>query len=185
MGLHGVNGWSHQGPLRGLIQHEFLPVTYGKSHVPIDFFASLGNLSVDKLNRYWYQGASEARSARPEKFFADQPAWRKQYWDNYTKIISTKLNDWKHENEHRLIFSSSLVDQSNSKPERVLKYNFEDLEGIVFGIKTNEEHKIAIMKIIETKCRAENRFDFLFYQSHFLPDTGSITYSPLSLLKFK
>lgn len=185
LGLHGVNGWSHQGPIRGLIQHEFLPVTYGTSHVPIDFFASLGNMSIGKLNRYWYQDASGARSARPEKFFADQPAWRKQYWENYTKIISTKLDDWKHENEHRLIFSSSLVDQANSKAERALKYNFEDLAGIVFGIKTSEEHKMAIMKIIETKCRAENRFDFLFYQSYFSPDTGAITHSPLPFLKFK
>lgn len=185
LGLHGVNGWSHQGPLRGLIQHEFLPVTYGRAHVPIDFFASLGNMSMDKLNRYWYQGASGARSARAEKIFADQPAWRKQYWDNYTKIISTKLDDWKHENEHRLIFSGSLVDPANSKSERALKYNFEDLAGIVFGIKTSEENKMAIMKVIEAKCRAENKFDFLFYQSYFSPATGAISHSPLSFLKFK
>lgn len=185
LGLHGVNGWSHEGPLRGLIQHEFLPVTYGKSHVPIDFFASLGNMSMNKLNRYWYQNASGARSARPEKFFADQSAWRKQYWENYTKIISTKLDDWKHENEHRLIFSGSLVDPANSKNERALKYNFEDLTGIVFGMKTSIEHKIAIMKIIETKCRAYNRSDFLFYQSYFSPETGTISHLPLTLLKFK
>lgn len=185
LGLHGVNGWSHQGPLRGLIQHEFLPVNYGKSHVPIDFFASLGNMSMDKLNRYWYQSCSGEKSARTEKIFADQPAWRKQYWDNYTKIISAKLDDWKHEKEHRLIFSGSLVDSVNSKSERALKYNFEDLTGIVFGIKTSEDHKMAIMKIIETKCRAENRSDFLFYQSDFSPETGTLSHSPLPLLKFK
>lgn len=185
IGLHGVNGWSREGPIRGIIPHEFVPITYGRTLVAIDFFASLGNMPMTKLNKYWYWDAKGARSARADAILADQSAWRKQYWDNYSKITSTKLDDWKHENEHRLIFASSIVDIAKSKQERALKYNFEDLDGIVFGLKTSGDDKMAIMRIIESKCKSENRSDFHFYQSYFSSASGTIEHAPLSLLKFK
>jgi hypothetical protein len=184
MGLHGINGWSTRGSLKGIIQHEFLPVTYGRSHPEIDFFTCIGNMSVAKLNKDWYYDSQGRKSSKAEAIYSDQTAWRKLYWDNFSKIVSTKLEDWKHENEHRILFASSIVNHEDSKPDRLLKYDFDSLDGIVFGIKTSMEHKLAIMRIIEKKCREESRKSFNFYQAYFSSIDGTIGHAPMSLLKF-
>jgi len=187
LGLHGVIGWSstQEEPLRGIIQHEFHPITYGRAHVAIDFFASIGVMPMPKLNKYWYLDGKGGRSTRASAINNDESAWRKQYWDNSSQIWSTKSNDWKHENEHRLIlFASSLVSPANSKAERALRYDFKNLDGIVFGLKMSGDDKLAIMRIVEQKCRAENRSDFNFYQSAFSSSKGTMEHYLLTHLRF-
>jgi hypothetical protein len=44
----------------------------------------------------------------------------------------------------------------------------------VFGIKTPEDTKIDIIRIIEEKCRSENRTDFKFYQAFYSKKDGHI-----------
>ncbi|KVX93103.1 hypothetical protein WL09_03430 [Burkholderia ubonensis] len=71
-----------------------------------------------------------------------------------------------------------------SAEDRKLKYDFDDLDGIIFGIRTSLEDKLKISKVIEDKCRTLGRKDFKFYQAYFSRPTGKIEYSPMSLLKF-
>jgi hypothetical protein len=67
---------------------------------------------------------------------------------------------------------------------RKLKYNFGDLQGIVFGIKTSSADKLAILRMIEVKCHAEGRKNFEFYQAYYSHKTGKIENVRLGLLKF-
>jgi hypothetical protein len=67
-----------------------------------------------------------------------------------------KLKDWEYEQEHRLLLSSGL--DTYKEPEtRKLTYKFEDLEAIIFGMRTRIEDKIKIKKIIDSKCKEYNR----------------------------
>jgi hypothetical protein len=76
-----------------------------------------------------------------------------------------------------------LHDFSDPK-SRITTYEFKQLEGIIFGIKTPIEKKIEICKIIEEKCRAANRTDFKFYQAYYAQEKGSIEHREMTLLRF-
>ncbi len=72
-----------------------------------------------------------------------------------------------------------------STPEtRVAHYDFNDLAGIIFGMKTPPDQKRQICKIIEKKCRKTNRTDFKFYEAYYSRATGSIEHREMSFLKF-
>jgi hypothetical protein len=62
----------------------------------------------------------------------------------------------------------------SEKSSRKLKYQFSDLEGMVFGIRTPEDAKTDIIHIIEEKCRSENRTDFKFYQAFYSKEDGRV-----------
>lgn len=66
-----------------------------------------------------------------------------------------------------------------------MKYEFNDLEGIVFGIKTPLEAKLKIINIIEEKCKKTNRQDFAFYQAQYSASTGGIKVFRMNMFKFK
>jgi hypothetical protein len=67
---------------------------------------------------------------------------------------------------------------------RKLTYHFSDLSGVIFGINTPTEAKLEICKIIEEKCRTENRTDFKFYQAFYSRSTSTIEHAEVGLLKF-
>jgi hypothetical protein len=73
--------------------------------------------------------------------------------------------DWRYEEEYRLIHTPGEIVREKSR--RKLRYQFTDLEGIVFGIMTPEDAKRDIIRIIEEKYRSENRTDFKFYQAFY------------------
>ncbi len=67
---------------------------------------------------------------------------------------------------------------------RKLKYDFNDLDGIIFGIKIKEEYKLKIMEIIGKKCKAKGREDFKFYQAFYSKEKGCMDFAHLSLVKY-
>lgn len=183
--LHRIHGWNSDGPISGLVPHEFHKVDYVRKFVDVDFFRSLGRLPIPALNKFWLtNGAGERSICADEILSSSNEIWRSNYWSKFHHGITTKSRDWDYEKEYRLILSSSLIDFSDRK-DRKLKYNFNDLDGIIFGIKTSLEHKLAIMEIIGKKCQTETRKDFNFYQASFSHDKGCITYAPMSLIKFQ
>lgn len=126
---------------------------------------------------------------------------QKMTWENYNGlqafkkitvfgivggIVGNEVYKWEFgeesENEYRLIVTNMLDDFDTVK-SRKLKYDFNSLEGIIFGIKTATEHKLKIMKIIDDKCAKYNRTDFNFYQAYYSKETGKIEYELLSLIK--
>lgn len=182
LSLHTRVGYGGDGPIYGDLDHELKKVSYELDHLSIDFFHSIAFVPIPIANRDWrcYEG-------RPGKFAKDNVGSsdenRSRYWSDFSASLCIKTADWAPEEEHRIILNGSFNDYSEVK-DRLLKYRFEDLDGIIFGIRTTTSHKLQIMKIIENKCRTEGRKTFNFYQAYYSRRTKSIECSALPLLKF-
>jgi len=182
--LNLVSGVGANGPLRREQLQPLSKVKYSKNIEPIDFFTSIGVLPVGSLNKYWYTGRDGQRSICAQMIDGNDASWRESYWRNFQLRTTRKFEDWKQETEHRIVFSSSVQDVS--APEmRKATYRFEDLDGIIFGIRTSMEDKLKIYSIIKEKCIATGRQDFSFYQAAYSPIKGEIEYHPLQLLKIR
>lgn len=79
-----------------------------------------------------------------------------------------KLRIWKDEKEYRII-------ESNTVDPHILKYDFNALQGIVFGVNTPEKIKMEAYKIVWNKCRKLGREQFMIYQSHLSSVDGSLS----------
>jgi hypothetical protein len=160
--LYRVSGASHAGPTYGYINHPFYQMVYDNEHLPVDFFASLGRLPIPVLRKYWYADRQGNLSSCGDTIFKDEDAWRKKHWDAFYHAITRKLKDWHYEREHRLVLSGEFHDFSSDN-SRMLKYDFKDLDGIIFGIKTPSDAKLEIFKIMgrEVQITPQNRFQIL------------------------
>lgn len=180
--LRGKNGWGSNGPSYGNIKFKFDSVDYEEGFGDIDFFQSLGRLSRPTLNSTWYTLNGKISNCA-ESMHTSEEEWRTAYWQKFYRDIIIKSPDWRYENEYRLILCDMM--NSHAEPEeRTLNYEFSSLKGIIFGIKTSTEDKIAIMRTIDEKCTEHKRFDFKFYQAHYSPKHKCIKHSELSLLKY-
>jgi hypothetical protein len=56
---------------------------------------------------------------------------------------------------------------------------------IIFGARTSPDDKLRIIKIIEQKCRAQNRTDFEFHQMQYSRRERRFKIAPLSLIRFQ
>lgn len=185
--LHRINGWSStkekSGPIYGDVDHQFYKVDYTKRYPEIDFFKSLGCITMPNLSE-WYRDEKGNKSSCADVVYEDEEKWRDKYWADFQSGQTTKLEDWSYEEEYRLILRQGMVNDFSGKTHRKLKYNFKALEGIVFGIETPEQDKLEVIKIIEDKCHLENRNDFKFYQAYYSIKDGNIKTLEMNLLKF-
>jgi sulfatase maturation enzyme AslB (radical SAM superfamily) len=53
---------------------------------------------------------------------------------------------------------------SDSKKYRILKYDFQNMQGLIFGINTTNEDKIKIFEIIQKKCQNINEKILSFFK---------------------
>ena len=158
----------------------FSEISYEDKPGEVDFFRSIGRTTVALLMKLWYTDAegnvSECAAHIPRDGKIDNDGtivWRKSYWDNFYRDITTKTKDWKYEQEYRLILEDGLRKFDEQK-DRTLKYDFNSLKGIIFGIKTSDKDKLRIIKIILNKFEKYNRTDFKFYQAEYSPEDGYI-----------
>jgi len=182
--LNRVNGWNSAGPLYGDVAHEFLKVDYETQHVAVDFFRSLGRQPIPILNRYWYSDGEGGRSACADPISNSVEGWRKRYWSAFEKSIAIKLADWSYEQEYRLILTGDMLDFSERKARKPT-YDFNDLDGIIFGMETSSDEKREVCGIIEEKCRKSRRVDFKFYQAFYSREKRTIEHAEMGLFKFK
>jgi hypothetical protein len=181
--IHGMrSGKGGPAPIYGEVGHPFCKVEYKPRFVEIDFFRSLGRLTRPML-RYWFQDSAGNISLLVQDIMSESERWRKRYWEQSTTAITTKLTDWEHEKEFRLTLDGSIMDFTDPS-SRKLKYRFEDLQGIIFGIKTPTADKLKIMHIVEEKCRKEGRKEFEFHQAFYSRLKGKMEIANLDLLKF-
>jgi hypothetical protein len=171
-------------PIIGMRPHTFKEIKYHNKHVEIDFFRSIGRLNKGELNKLWYSDSDGNFSICGKHLNENEKDWIAQYWANFNNSIAIKLDEWKYEKEYRLVIHGDFVDYDEKK-SRKLKYNFNDLEGIIFGIKTQNSDKLRIIKIIEEKCKKENRKDFDFFQAYYSKETGKIEAFKLNMFKFE
>jgi hypothetical protein len=177
-------GFSGDQILYGFMSHTFEEIVYESNHLPVDFFRSLGRQPIPTLRRYWYTDRDGNRSPCGDDIFKAEQAWRDKYWAAFAHGITRKLKDWSNEQEYRLILRDGVALDFSHEAERKTTYDFNDLEAIIFGIKTELKDKLEICKVIEQKCRESRRQDFKFYQAFYSPSKGEIDNVEMQLLKF-
>jgi hypothetical protein len=171
------------GALATFLPRQFHKVSYSESYPEIDFFNSIGRLPIPLLNAVWYNGEGGERSACRAARALDTEEWRSQYWQSFESGAICKTSEWAHEQEYRLLLWS--FGDLKDKPSRKLTYKFADLAGIIFGARTSAEDKLKIIKIVEQKCKAENRTEFEFHQMQYSRRDRSFRVAPLNLIRFQ
>jgi hypothetical protein len=167
--------------IHSFANHTFHKVNYQGTFPAIDFFRSLGRLRGIALG-WWYSDGHGNNSSCAHDVHGDAAKWMEKYWGEFLASQSTKLEDWSYEKEYRLVLNELIVDFADPL-KRKLKYRFSDLKGIIFGMNTPKEDKLAIIGVIQEKCRSENREDFEFYQAYYAKHSGSIEAVPLTLIR--
>jgi hypothetical protein len=181
--LNGIVGASSTGAIMGIKKMEFYPIDYTKGYGDIDFFRSLGTISMPDLESMWFKDLAGNISTCAEEIFTNESDWRNKYWSHFFRDITRKTDDWNYEKEYRLILSGNLIDYSNPE-KRILKYDFSSLKGLIFGINTKTNTKLEIIKIIEKKCSLNGRKDFKFYQAYYSLTDKCIMHTEMNLLQF-
>lgn len=167
-----------------LTPRKFYRIEYDKEPNSFNLFTSLGRINRLDLDRNWLISSHGKRSMLRHEIYQNYDSWHNNHHENFIKNITRKSEDWRYENEHRLILDEFCYDYSNPK-DRTLRYEFSSLHGLIFGINTPEKDKIKIIKIIYKKCIEHKRTDFKFYQAYFCHQSQKIEHMPLSLIKFK
>ena len=165
----------YQGAGKDIRIIPFSEISYVDRLGEVDFFRSIGRLTIDALRKQWYtdEEGNESECGYHILSGSDKDNWHKSYWAGFYRDITNKTKDWKYEQEYRLILEDGLR-QFDEKEKRSLTYDFNSLKGIIFGIKTSDEDKLRIIKIIQNKCEKHNRTDFKFYQAEYSPEDGYI-----------
>ncbi len=182
--LHGKIGCGSQGVIFGDKNHKFHEINYKDDFIETNFFESISSLPIGQLKSTWYEDENGYLSDIYNKLFENIDEWKDKHWNKFYKNILNKTTDWKYENEYRLILSS-ILDDNTEKEHRVLKYNFNSLKGLIFGIKTPMEDKIRIIDIIRQKSKENKIDDFEFYQAYYSHKDKNIQHKKISFLKFK
>lgn len=151
----------------------FYKMTYTNELTELDFFRNMGRLTGKQLFKQWYSNDKGEISLCSQDITASKSNWRKQHWSLYEAAYLQKLTDWSNEREYRLILSSPFNDLEDSR-NRILKYDFNDLEYIIFGMKTPTDDQQKIISIIEEKCKKEGRKEFVFYKMNYSSRTGRL-----------
>jgi hypothetical protein len=156
-----------RGPIAGTLHK----VQY-KSRAPqIDFFQFLGRLPRPSLEKAWYMDESGRPSGVVDAILKDENAWREALWSSFREMATTKLSDWAHECEHRIVLPDLLGSRSK---HRKVRFDFSQLIGIVFGVRAPIADKLEVMRLVEAKCRKLGRTNFLFYQMRYSASRGCL-----------
>ncbi|HIF9116177.1 TPA: DUF2971 domain-containing protein [Photobacterium damselae] len=172
-----ILGWGSEGVIKGKLPFKFYPIEYDHKHKSINFFDSIARLPGPSVSKNWFSW-NGAVSSLVKKDIED---WRKQYWSNFYKSVTKKTNDWKYENEHRLLICDMC--DSHLQSDTTLQYDFKSLKGIIFGINTSNKDKKRIIKVIESKVKDNNHYDFRFYQAYYCRTSGKIKHYEISSLR--
>ncbi len=172
--LRRITGEKRSESVYGYQTFSFRKINYSNQFPSIDFFRSMGRLPMPQLLRQWYTDQDGNCSQCADWMYDGAiESWRKGHWDNYGRDFFIKLKDWEYEQEQRLLLSSAL-DTYNEPETRKLTYKFEDLEAIIFGMRTRVEDKVKIKEIIDSKCKENNRNNFEYYQAGYSPSLGKM-----------
>ncbi|MHB8128944.1 MAG: DUF2971 domain-containing protein [Mobilitalea sp.] len=156
-------------------------VLYGDEYSDINFFEMLGRLNGIQMS-YWFMDGNK-KSQVLDKIESGKDKWRQKYWEIFNKRYYTKTEEWSFEEEYRIRIESSIIESYELNESRNLKYQFDSLEGIIFGIETSEIDKARILEIISEKCIESKRKDFKVYQAYFDEETKTIKSSELKIIE--
>lgn len=185
--LEKVTSWGGDGTnfheTKSFVDMEIKSVTYSQRKPATPFFRSLGRLNFPTLQKHWYTLDNQISKTVEDVFDeTGKNRWRKEYWEHIEKNTNTKQQDWSHENEYRISLIPIFDDEYDTISKRKLKYKFDNLEGLIFGINTTEADKLKTIEILFNKCKKYNKKNFKLYQAIYDNQKGEINIIPINIL---
>ena len=157
-------------------------VVYRDKLNKIDFFRSIGGVTV-RHTQLWYtdaEGNVSECGTHSSGHGEEYRKWHTRYWNTLYRDTTSKLKDWEHEREWRLILEKRWLDPGEAPK---ITYDFNSLKGIIFGIRSSDEEILKAIKIIQEKCEKHERTDFKFYKAEYSQKTGDIRKNEILLPK--
>lgn len=140
-------------------------IDYDSSPPEVDFFRFLGQLPMPKLASAWLTNSDGEQGPRAqeisEEITEDDDAWMESLWNHFRTMSTRKLEQWEHEKEVRIVLPS--IARSHG-PTRKLYYDLSDLEGVVFGLRTNPQDRFEVMRILSEKGPEDGSPPVDFYE---------------------
>lgn len=162
---------------------ELEEVAYQLEKPEIEFFANVPLLAVSEYNKL-ITDENGARSPNcphlPEDRDKIREALERQNDFNRSNLL-TKQKYWEAEKEVRMFCGLCRIWSGEDDPARyTIQYPINALKGVIFGSRTSQEHKQAILEVVLAKHYVSPlRHDFWFTEAHSQPD-GSIKKRPYS-----
>lgn len=155
-------------------------VTYDGKVQEVNFFNSIGNYPESSLRDNWFTSDEGKASECMQWLDSFDTEHIGHHWKVFEDATTTKLKVWKSENEYRLVLHPTIF--TLPKEKRAIRYDFNSLEGIIFGIRTTIETKVRTMKIVKQLMTDHGRSKFSFYQASYDCDTNLIRHDELKLI---
>ncbi len=160
--------------LRNNIEH-LLDVEYADFFPKFNFFEMVGNITEAMVDE-WYHDKNGNTSSyytwNRDRFQKDE--WRRKYWEIFQKHITRKASVWENLKEQRVVLEDNFFTTYSKDEDRHIKYDFDELDGIIWGSRISNNEKETIRKIIQEHCEQTGRTDFNYYKAVIDEADGSI-----------
>jgi hypothetical protein len=156
------------------------PVLYGDVPSEINFFESLGRLPYPKLEAGWL--TRDGESSRLASIY--DGSYPEGYWSRFRQKARFKLSVWKHEEEVRVVRNSVFRGRLKSE-SRILRYSFEQLVGIIFGMRTPVEEELRIIDVVDRQLQKHPDRTFEFHKASYSPTQSRFEILALTLLELQ
>lgn len=182
--LRGPSGYGTRGTFRSNQNMPLDPVRYTTHEQKIEFFTNIDRLPSEPMLRNWFRDDDGNTSPFAEHLNEErQEAWRNTYWENFTPPLLRKLPDWQHEEEFRIVISD-ILGIHDSHEGRTFTYDYDTLDGIIFGINTSLSDKVRIMHVLDKKLQSRTVTEpFKLFQARYNARSGRIEAHHLSLIE--
>ncbi|WP_276249183.1 DUF2971 domain-containing protein [Haladaptatus sp. YSMS36] len=157
-------GSSGSGPTNGEIRAPLHAVDYESPPPEVDFFRFLGQLPAPTIISEWYSTPDGKESQLADEFLEDKESWREDLWNHFSSMSTTKLGQWKHEEEIRMVLPDLLGSHGSL---RKVTYDLSQLAGVVFGLRTSLENRFEVMRILNNKMQDSDSPPVDFYEMVF------------------
>ena len=162
---------------------EFEEVSYQLKKPEIEFFTNIPSLTVSEYKKLFTDECgvpSPICPFLPEDREKIRKASRRQRDFSRTNLL-TKQRYWEAEKEIRMFCRLDFREDLNSDPANyTVQYPIEALKGVIFGRRTTQEHRQAILDVILAKHYVSSMGEnFWFTEADLQPD-GSIRKRPYS-----
>lgn len=151
---------------------EVKPIKYTAQIITRNFFDTLRHLKFIRADD-WLTGKGGVKSCKLEHSDAGN------YDGDYHEKFYRKLNDWRHEREHRILLSDRFY-RYGDKFARKLRYNPNALTGIIFGLRTTLDDKLKLIQKLDRLGKSVGNFEF--FQAEFDDETQLISVREKTLL---
>lgn len=183
--LKGARGFGMRGVFHDVQKLALQPVSYTSEHHTLEFFSNIGRLSQKQTMENWFKDDDGAISplsghlTMPES----QDAWHRGHWERFLPPLLSKHPDWQHEGEGRIVLHDNLGIHDKIE-DRTFTYDYDTLEGIIFGMNVKVSDQVKIIQTIEPKLAGRTSTDpFKFYQARYNPRSGNMDCFDLNLTR--